>query len=82
MVAFCQQARRRHLKLVESYIVRIYRREPKEPWKIAGVVEVPGSDQKRAFASSDALLEILGGTIKSHGSRKDQKGERYEEKAL
>lgn len=44
---------------MDSYIVRIYRREKKKPRVIVGTVERPEIDGKMAFSSLDELWEIL-----------------------
>ncbi len=43
----------------ESYIVRIYRREPENPERITGLVEVIETGEKKKFASGDELREIF-----------------------
>ena len=44
---------------MENYIVRIYRRDPEDPKKIAGMVEHVGIDQGKSFTSIDELKGIL-----------------------
>jgi hypothetical protein len=44
---------------LNSYLVRIYRRDEKNPSKIVGIVEEIGTDGKRAFECLDDLWEIL-----------------------
>ena len=48
---------------MDSYVVRVYRREAEKPCGLAGVVEYAGAEEKgtRAFRSCDELLEILSG---------------------
>ena len=44
---------------MESYIVRIYRRDRKKPHLVAGVVEEVGNTEKRGFENIDELKSIL-----------------------
>ena len=44
---------------MDNYIVRIYRREDTDSQKIAGLVELIESDEKKAFTSYEELREIL-----------------------
>lgn len=44
---------------MESYIVRIYRRERESTERLLGLVEVPGRKEKLAFTDYDGLWEIL-----------------------
>lgn len=44
---------------MESYIVRIYRRDERDRHKLSGLVEVAGSDEKRRFSSLDGLGAIM-----------------------
>jgi hypothetical protein len=44
---------------MDSFVVRIYRRNPKEPRNLAGVVERAGVEGERAFRDLDELLAIL-----------------------
>ena len=47
---------------MESYIVRIYRRDSKAPRKVAGTVEcVGGEGEKQGFDDMEDLVSILGG---------------------
>lgn len=43
----------------ESYIVRIYRRDPKNPRIVAGTVEEVGIEGKKGFGNFDELRGIL-----------------------
>ena len=45
----------------ESYVVRIYRRKPRGPGRIAGTVEIVASGTERSFSSLRELQQILGG---------------------
>ena len=44
---------------MESYLVRIYRREEDNPRLLVGVVEEPGANGKRAFSNLYELWDIL-----------------------
>ncbi len=44
---------------METYIVRIYRREEDDPRILVGVVEEVGVEGNKAFTNSDELLDIL-----------------------
>lgn len=44
---------------MDTYIVRIYRRDKKDPKKVAGVVESVGKEGKKSFSGPDALWTIL-----------------------
>jgi len=44
---------------MESYIIRIYHRDRKDPKKVAGVVEEIGKEGKRGFLGPESLWRIL-----------------------
>jgi hypothetical protein len=44
---------------MESYVVRIYRRDPKNRRKLAGVVEQAGASGEQAFHDLKELMAIL-----------------------
>ena len=46
-------------RAMESYIVRIYRREESKPGNLLGTVETMGSTEKLAFTNRDELWSIL-----------------------
>ncbi len=50
---------------MESYLVRIYRREEDNPRLLVGVVEEPGSNGKKAFQNVYELWDILNPIKKS-----------------
>jgi hypothetical protein len=58
---------------VESYIIRIYRQEKKNPRMLVGTVEKVGRRGRSAFTSMDELWEIVdagtegGATIAKKG---------------
>jgi len=46
---------------MDSYIVRIYRRDREDTNRVSGVVEWSETREKRSFQGSDELLRILCG---------------------
>jgi hypothetical protein len=52
---------------METYIIRIYRRDPDDPVKIAGLVETVGEDEEKVFTSLDELCNTLVPCCASHG---------------
>ena len=44
---------------MDNYIVRIYRKDAKNPHQIAGVVEIAGTDKTVKFTNFDELSDIL-----------------------
>jgi hypothetical protein len=44
---------------MDSYVVRIYRRDPKEPRRQAGTVERAGAQGREVFHDLEELLDIL-----------------------
>lgn len=44
----------------ESYLIRIYRRDPQDPRRIAGVVELIEQERTEHFKSAEELMRILG----------------------
>ncbi len=44
---------------MENYIVRISRRDAKDPEKITGEVEVVNNEEKKPFKNIEELIEIL-----------------------
>ncbi len=44
---------------MDSYLVRIYRREEDNPRLLVGVVEEPGANEKKAFQNLYELWDIL-----------------------
>lgn len=47
--------------VLETYIVRIYRRDAQVPARLVGVVEPVGGRGRRAFGSREELWTILAG---------------------
>ena len=44
---------------MESFIVRIYRRDRNDPDEVAGLVETVGTDEKKAFQSFSGLVTAI-----------------------
>jgi len=44
---------------VDTYIIRIYRREESDPHMVVGTVEEPGIPGRKAFVNLDQLWDIL-----------------------
>lgn len=44
---------------MDSYIVRMYRRDAENPEKLVGLVEIVGDDGKRSFRNMSELMAIL-----------------------
>ena len=44
---------------MESYVVRIYRRDGKKPGILIGTVEAAGTDKRMGFSNIEELWEIL-----------------------
>ena len=47
------------MESIETYIVRIYRRDRNDPQNIAGLVEIIGAGEKMTFTSRDELWGVL-----------------------
>ncbi len=45
---------------MDSYVIRIYRRDKKDPGKAAGQVEIVERGLVKSFTCLDELVEILG----------------------
>lgn len=54
---------------METFIVRVYQRDPNEPSKMAGAVEIPGVKAVLPFESGHSLYRILSSPIA--GGNKD-----------
>jgi hypothetical protein len=57
---------------MESYIIRIYHRDGKDPRKVAGVVEEIDKEGKRGFIGPESLWRIL--TTSSRGPMPAKRG--------
>ncbi len=53
------------MEAIDTYIVRVYRRDPRELRQFSGLVEIVASGGKEAFAGGAELLEILSKEIAS-----------------
>lgn len=62
--------------ILNTYIVRIYRRKNGIPHNLVGVVEEVGKKEKRAFSNLDDLWEILKcqAEMGAHNRRTRKKG--------
>lgn len=67
---------------VDSYIIRIYRRNRKDPTKVAGVVEVIGKEGKKGFLDPKSLWAILTAPWGQPRSRPDVSGGRRKHPAM
>lgn len=61
---------------MDSFIVRIYRKERNSPYKLVGIVEEVGVSGKKGFTDFDELWEILktgphGGDNAAHRIKKE-----------
>jgi hypothetical protein len=54
--------------LVESYIVRIYRRDKNDPARIVGTVEKVGVEGTKSFENCDRLGTILAAAEQQWGA--------------
>ncbi len=45
---------------MDSYVIRIYRRDEKDPGKAAGQVEIVEQGRAKSFTCVDELVDILG----------------------
>lgn len=66
---------------MESYVVRVYRRDEKDSEKLAGLVELADREEQKPFVSFAELRQILSSTGKiaqgsSERSAKQQRGRR------
>ena len=62
--------------IMESYLVRIYRREENNPRLLVGVVEEPGVKAKKAFSNLYELWDILNPIKRALKKNKDSKHNR------
>jgi translation initiation factor 1 (eIF-1/SUI1) len=60
---------------MDSYVVRIYRRDERNPGKVAGLVELIEQEQIKSFTCIEELAKILG--LKGEVSAKEQIEEEY-----
>jgi hypothetical protein len=44
---------------LQSYIVRVYRRDAKNPRRLVGVIEEVGGEGKQAFNTPDELWQLM-----------------------
>lgn len=60
-------------RAMESYVIRIYRRDNEDPKNCAGLAEVIETDEKKAFRNLDELLEILKANGRNPSGKKRSK---------
>ena len=67
---------------MESYLVRIYRKAVNNPRMLVGVVEEPGTKEKKAFHNLYELWDILNPLRDNPGqSGRNRRGNRNSKKA-
>jgi hypothetical protein len=44
---------------MESYVVRVYRKGQSDPNEVAGLVEIVGTDERKAFQSFSGLVTAI-----------------------
>jgi hypothetical protein len=59
---------------MESYIIRIYRRDAKRLTKVEGIVERAGATRRVTFHSLKELVEHLKGSVSNRGKGKAKTG--------
>ncbi len=62
---------------MESYIVRVYRRDEEDFKKLVGLVEIVGLEETKAFKSFEELWEILA-SLKKTKSKIRRPGDKEE----
>jgi hypothetical protein len=55
---------------MDSYVIRIYRRDADNPRNCAGLAEVIETDEKKTFKNLDELLEILKTQARNSSEKK------------
>ncbi len=56
---------------METYIIRIYQRDKKDPKKVAGIVEGVGKGEKKGFLGPDSLWRILTASWHESGRKEE-----------
>ncbi len=64
---------------VESYVVRIYRRDPQHPDQVAGLVEGVGLEKSKSFRTVAELLQLMA-LIQALPGQTESKDQPYKEK--
>ncbi len=65
---------------VDSYVIRIYRRDAKKPGNIAGQVEFVERSETLSFGGADELMEILAGSKRRKCKLKPQESSKQRRK--
>ncbi len=65
---------------VDSYVIRIYRRDARKPGNIAGQVEFVEREETRSFGGADELMDILAGSKCRKWKLKPQKSSKQMKK--
>lgn len=59
---------------MDNYIIRIYRRDPRDPQKIIGMAESVERDEKRTFTDFSQLQKFIGmGKTGENGGQQPRK---------
>ena len=64
---------------MDCYVVRIYRRDPKDPGGVVGVVERAGAEGERTFHDLTELMAILASTGTNRELAKGWGGKKWRE---
>ncbi len=56
---------------MDSYVIRIYRRNIEDPRQVVGLVEIISSQEQRSFRTFDELREILNPMMKRQSKGKN-----------
>ncbi len=62
---------------MDNYVIRIYRRDERNPGKVAGLVEFIEQEQTKSFKCVEDLVKILG--LKGKMSTKERIEDEYED---
>ena len=70
---------KREPPVIESYVVRIYRRDPQHPDQVAGLVEGVGLEKSKSFRTVAELLQLMA-LIQALPGQTESKDQPYKEK--
>ncbi len=68
--------------MMDSYVVRIYRRDPKDPRRLVGLVERAEARGEQAFRNSEELMAILTVSKEHAFYQKGKKGKKNSRSGL